>query len=107
MISSEHDLTVETYSDQQQKTYTQEEAYDICKNALDKFGTYHQQSKAIEEFLEVSLALLKNNNQENIIDELADANIMLMQMGLLFGHDKVVQRMFYKLNRLEGLINSK
>lgn len=101
MTSSDFDLSVETFGDIKTKVYTQEEAYQVCQSAMDLFGHSHQQSKAIEEFLELSLELTRDNNVTNIIDELADANIMLMQMGLLFGHEKVVQRMFYKLDRLE------
>jgi len=80
--------------------------------ASEKWGTNSQIIVAIEEMNELCVQLAKVlNNKHNgeyykLIDELADARIMIEQVELIFGiYPNVEQRMDEKLNRLEGIIS--
>lgn len=104
------ELTVETHGDTQSKVYTSDEAYTVCGSALNHFGSKSQRMKAVEEFTELALALCRYIQEPTdmhfdlVIDEIADANVMLMQMAILFGHQDVVNHYFTKLERLEKMI---
>ena len=77
--------------------------------AISAFGRETQIEKAIEESLELGLVLthyLKGKATEaEVIDEVADINIIAEQMRQVFGAHKVEDRIDVKLNRLNGLIN--
>lgn len=84
---------------------------DVYKMALKKWGESSQVVAAIEEFSELSVELAKQYNCKRprncpeLIDELADASIMLQQMILNFGCDsKVEDRIDFKLDRLKSLL---
>lgn len=80
--------------------------HQIYEDAIDVFGDGPQQIKTIEELAELQVALAKDMNdlevtQEEIIDELADAYIMIKQMAIVFGEDQVIQRIAEKVERLK------
>lgn len=81
----------------------------ICQAALETFGKELQVTMAIEEMSELTKELCKNSRgQENtthIAEEIADVEIMLQQMVMLFdctGQVETFRR--YKLERLAGRI---
>lgn len=78
---------------------------EICRRALEAFGAEAQVIMAIEEMSELTKELCKNGRgQENtthIAEEIADVEIMLQQMKMLFecaGQVETFRR--YKLERL-------
>lgn len=78
---------------------------EICRRALEAFGAQAQVMMAIEEMSELTKELCKNGRgQENtthIAEEIADVEIMLRQMVMLFdcaGQVETFRR--YKLERL-------
>lgn len=82
---------------------------EICRAALDTFGKSSQMQVAIEEMSELTKELCKNGRgQENtthIAEEIADVEIMLQQMVMLFdcaGQVETFRR--HKLERLAGRI---
>ena len=82
---------------------------EICRAALETFGEDSQVMIAIEEMSELTKELCKNGRgQENtthIAEEIADVEIMLCQMKMLFdcaGQVETFRR--YKLERMAGRI---
>lgn len=80
------------------------------QKAIDTYGSTMQEDICIEEMSELTKALLKlrrgyeNPNKYielrcNIIEEIADVQIMLDQMRVIFGD--TVQQENFKLNRLK------
>ena len=59
----------------------------ICRKAIDTFGEAIQKLKAIEEISELNQALMLGlqGKQNNIEEEIADVEIMLMQLRLMYG----------------------
>ena len=81
----------------------------ICRRALDTFGMDLQTLVAIEELSELQKELCKNRrgreNQTNIAEEIADVQIMIEQMMMLYDCEKMVDKFRrYKLSRLEARI---
>lgn len=83
---------------------------EICRRALEAFGAQAQVMMAIEEMSELTKELCKNGrgkeNATHIAEEIADVEIMLQQMVILFdcaGQAETFRR--YKLERLAALIN--
>ena len=81
----------------------------ICRAALEAFGERAQMTMAIEEMSELAKELCKRcrgrDNVEAIAEEVADVEIMLQQMKMLFdcaGQVETFRR--YKLERLAGRI---
>lgn len=77
----------------------------ICQAALETFGKELQVTMAIEEMSELTKELCKNSRGQedttHIAEEIADVEIMLQQMVMLFdcaGHVETFRR--YKLERL-------
>ena len=78
------------------------ERIDVYFKILSNLGEKHQKIKAIEELNELGTEIAKDLNGqgdvEKIIDELADAWIMLEQLRLIY--PDVSDRINYKINRL-------
>ena len=81
----------------------------ICRAALEAFGERAQMTMAIEEMSELAKELCKRcrgrDNVEAIAEEIADVEIMLQQMVMMFdcaGQVETFRR--YKLERLEKRI---
>lgn len=85
---------------------------ETCRAALAAFGRDSQMMVAIEEMSELTKELCKNSRgQENtthIAEEIADVEIMLCQMKMLFDCEGQVETFRrYKLERLEKRIKEK
>ena len=81
----------------------------ICQAALETFGKELQVTMAIEEMSELTKELCKNSRGQestpHIAEEIADVEIMLQQMVMLFdcaGQVETFRR--YKLDRMAGRI---
>ena len=77
----------------------------IYKEALDKYGAQMQETICIEELFELQKALCKNirgkGSMEDISEEIADVQIMLAQMILLFNLESEVEK--WRNTKLERL----
>jgi hypothetical protein len=75
---------------------------EVYYKILSKFGEDHQKIKAIEELNELGTEIAKdlngNGDTDKIIDELADAWIMLEQLRLIY--PDVSNRINYKIKRM-------
>lgn len=83
-----------------------------CLFILKKFGAESQIDKAIEELDECRTELLffqrhmENpgmRDEASCVDEISDALIMLIQMMHLFGYEKVLSRIHFKINRTKTI----
>ena len=81
---------------------------DIYAMAFDKWGFNHQTDMIIEECSELihSLMKLKRNrcHKNDVINEIADVEIMIDQARMLFGDKAVSDAKRYKLDRLEKMV---
>lgn len=78
---------------------------DVIGSAIDHYGAEHQTIVAIEELSELQKELTKHirgkANLDHIAEEMADVEIMLMQLYRIFGNKgKVEDWMDIKLKRL-------
>lgn len=85
---------------------------EIYKRALDVYGKEAQICMVFEEMAELQKELCKYLRESeiigNITEEIADVEIMLEQMKLLFGIEKEVEKeKKYKLKRLEERLKEK
>jgi len=78
----------------------------LSRHAIDRFGEIHQLDKAQEELAELLVALSKwraDRSAENaiaVIDEIADATIVLDQLRELFGRWECGAQTEFKRERL-------
>ena len=81
----------------------------IMQTALDRWGINAQVGQTVEECAELIVALQKYVNRtpqlesvDNILDEIADVEMMLAQMRLVFGidDDTLRKRIEYKFEKL-------
>lgn len=69
------------------------------------YGEQTQVDKAIEECSELIQALIKGRHSNScdiscIVDEIADVEVMLAQLKMMFGcAEEVENRMYFKINR--------
>lgn len=81
---------------------------EIEANALLTYGNEMQIDVAIEEMSELIKALIKDRrvsdkkSSDNVLEEMADVQIMLEQLRLIFGSTEKIE--WYKLNRLKRRI---
>jgi len=84
------------------------------QTALDQWGIAAQVGQTVEECAELIVALQKYINRtpsldalENIIDEIADVEMMLAQMRLVFGidDDTIRKRIEYKFEKLNKYLS--
>ena len=80
---------------------------DILQAAIDHFGCELQQVVAMEEMSELTKELCKYRrgakNEDRIAEEIADVQIMLWQLRLMFGNDQDVDGYISaKLARLQS-----
>ena len=74
--------------------------------AIEVYGREHQMLKAIEEMAELTTALLHylDGNKATLHDvrsEIADVNIMMLQLASMFGPQHIEDIAKHKLSRLE------
>ena len=81
---------------------------------INTYGTKKQEEKAIEELAELQQAILKHREykncetEKNIIDEIADVQIMLEQLKIIYScHKEVEERIDYKIDRQINRIRKK
>ena len=79
---------------------------------ISTFGERNQKMQALEELMELQSALFENvhretDNRENIIEEVADVEVMLAQIKEIFNikPQEIEKVQDYKLNRLEHTID--
>ena len=79
----------------------------ILKKAIETYGKDLQLTVAVEEFSELIKEICKNkrgrDNLENIIEEMADCQIMLAQIQIIFdiNAEEISNKVIEKLERLE------
>ena len=82
----------------------------ICKKAINTFGERNQMIKAIEECGELITVLAQTFTKPNdvpvgaILTEIADVEIMIQQLRVIFGDNAVDQYKEEKLKKLEGVV---
>lgn len=82
-----------------------EERRSVYWEAIERYGDTRQILKAVEELAELTkelaVELAGGDNRDRLIDEMADATIMLEQLQLIYSANEAVQdRMDYKICRL-------
>ena len=77
---------------------------EFLKRAIDRWGAKQQLGMAQEECGELIVAINKFkrgfDNEEDVIEEIADVFIMISQLALLFGHKKIDHQVSKKIERL-------
>lgn len=81
----------------------------VEKLAIATFGETNQKLKAVEELSELAKELCKDilsiGNNDNISEEMADVQIMLDQLLMIYGNEQEVKsQRGYKINRLRNAI---
>ena len=84
---------------------------DILNKAIETYGEHSQIDKAIEEMAELTKALLKLRYcekdferqivQDAVSEEMADVEIMLTQLHMIFGNTKKVEE--YQIKKIKRL----
>lgn len=97
---------------------TEEARTAILKQAIETYGREAQRDMMIEEMAELTKALLKERRAaplpvseleiavQNILEEMADVQIVLDQMKLIYGdatdiEEKKLRRLFYRMSKQE------
>jgi NTP pyrophosphatase (non-canonical NTP hydrolase) len=85
--------------------------FNTYQRALMLFGFDNQASIAIEEMAELTKELIKKKrgefNNKEIIEEIADVQIMISQLSEYFGNKNVQEMIEYKLARLDAIMQQK
>ena len=78
----------------------------VCKKAIDTFGVANQQLKAVEEMGELIQAIAKAliGKEHNVEEEIADVEIMLTQLKIMYGLKKIEEWKQFKINRLKRVV---
>ncbi|AIY81268.1 hypothetical protein U728_1686 [Clostridium botulinum 202F] len=77
--------------------------YNVYKKAITEYGEYGQLDVVIEEMAELTQAIskFKRGKNHNVEEEVADVEIMLEQMRLIFDSNKIEGIKREKILRLE------
>jgi hypothetical protein len=80
--------------------------HSVCQKAIYTYGAEHQQIKALEELGELSSAIARAiiGDDHNVEEEIADVEIMLVQLRLMFQGKDIDEMKLKKLERLAGHI---
>lgn len=84
----------------------------VLEQAILTYGRESQLNIAIEEMSELTKEICKykrrNENQAEIIEEMADVYIMLEQMKMIFGisEQQINEQIDFKVARLEGRLKN-
>lgn len=89
------------------------ERKEILERAIGTYGYHAQVNMCLEEMAELAKALLKmrrtggdvQEKLDNIREEIADVQIMIDQMKLIYGEEPVGKSERLKLSRLEERLN--
>lgn len=84
----------------------------ICEDAINKYGEHHQKVIAMEEMSELTKELCKEFRGENnlcrITEEMADVEIMLLQLKEMYHNAVAVEEMRdIKMQRLKKRLQEK
>jgi NTP pyrophosphatase (non-canonical NTP hydrolase) len=87
----------------------EKEVKEILQKAINTFGANQQIIKAMEELGELNTALARyftksKSNTANINEEIADVEIMLSQLRLIFSNAEIDHHKKEKLERLKGVV---
>lgn len=83
----------------------------LLQETVEKFGHERQIDKAIEEMGELAQALLKDRYAEddaftdNVYEELADVFVTFTELTIIYPHQKLVDKINEKLERLEKIVH--
>jgi phosphoribosyl-ATP pyrophosphohydrolase len=81
----------------------------ILNEAIQFWGEDRQIHKMQEESIELSLALHRymttKADVNDVIDEIADVIIMMEQAKIIFGEQKIKERIIFKMDRLKQRID--
>lgn len=75
----------------------------VAEKAVQFFGHSNQLAKSMEELGELISAIAKvvnGGSTADVIDEIADVQIMIRQLRIIYGKNLVDQQIDFKLNRL-------
>lgn len=92
------------------KLISKEKQAEICKKTINTFGERNQMIKAIEECGELITVLAQTFTKSNdvpvgaILTEIADVEIMIQQLRIIFGDNAVDQYKENKLKKLKGVV---
>lgn len=79
---------------------------DVCRQVINRHGISRQLAKAAEEFSEAAAAISRflagEGEYTEIIGEVADVEVMCLQMRLIYGVDGIEQARAEKVARLHG-----
>lgn len=88
-----------------------EKKCEICQAAVKKFGRVSQVLKAVEELTELARALVRDlpinapeEAEVNVCEEIADVEIMLTQLWLLYDASEINDWRDSKLERLARMV---
>ena len=81
----------------------------IYRKTFERFGKFNQITVAIEELSELQKELCKvlrgNMNIENVVEEIADVEIMIEQLRIMFNADRDIDKVkAQKIDRLKCLM---
>jgi NTP pyrophosphatase (non-canonical NTP hydrolase) len=86
------------------------EQEELLKQALSKWGHEAQIKMAVEECGEFLSAIMKSYRgrvtNDDIVDEIADNILMQEQMAMIFGKEKVIERIKFKMDRVKTRLNA-
>ena len=88
------------------KRFTKDEEIIICNKAINTYGNASQKVKAIEEMGELIQAISKSllDNKNNVEEEIADVEIMLTQLKIMYNLSDIENWRNYKLKRLKEMV---
>lgn len=87
-----------------------EEQIEVLKKAIDSLGNEFQMNIAIEELSELIKEICKyfryGDNEDKIAEEMADVEIMLYQLKMIFNNNDLVNKVKdQKIERLKNKLN--
>ena len=88
------------------KKFTKDEEIVICNKAINSYGNASQKIKAIEEMGELIQAISKSllDNENDVEEEIADVEIMLTQLKIMYSLNDIENWRNYKLKRLKEMV---
>lgn len=88
------------------KNYNFDEEILICNKVINNFGEAIQKVIAMEELSELIQAISKSlrDQDHNVEEEIADVDILLTQLKIMYDMKKVEEFRNSKLNRLERIV---
>jgi NTP pyrophosphatase (non-canonical NTP hydrolase) len=80
-----------------------------ARSAIEAYGDYEQRQIAVEELAELIVALKHYErhrvDDDAVIEEIADVCVVLSQLAVMFGHERINDRVRQKTERLMREIN--